>query len=108
MRSPFTANDDQPGPIGRRQISAGGDDDQSVATLTPRTMSSRAGPRKPGHSAGFVFTIGGGPTGSGVAVAPGAAGFEAATDGAETGAATDVSVGASTGSSFACASRRSS
>src|SRR5688572_12974372 len=50
MRPLCTANDDQPGPTGLRQISTGGDLDQSVRTVTPVTMLSRLGPRKPGHS----------------------------------------------------------
>src|SRR6185436_1940811 len=52
MRSPWTANDDQPGPIGRRHNSAGGDLDQSVSIWTPRITPSRLGPRKPGQIAG--------------------------------------------------------
>src|SRR5207249_3840505 len=56
MRSPRTAKDDQPGPIGRRHNSTGGDLDQSVSICTPRTTPSRLGPRKPGHSA-LVLTL---------------------------------------------------
>src|SRR5262249_29762223 len=98
MRSPLTANDDQPGPTGRRQSSAGGALDQSVAILTPRTPSSRSGPRKPGHSAGFVFTIGGGAAGSDFAGATSADLLDAVRTGAAvpgvgTGAAT-VAIGA--------------
>src|SRR5688572_25578010 len=52
--SPRTANDDQPGPTGRRQISTGGDALQSVSMRMLRTMPSRNGPRNPGHSAGFA------------------------------------------------------
>ena len=48
---PWTAKDDQPGPIGRRHSSTGGDADQSVAMRAPRTMLLRSGPRKPGQSA---------------------------------------------------------
>src|SRR5688500_8301742 len=50
MKLPRTANDDQPGPIGRRHNSTGGDLDQSVSIRTPGTTPSRLGPRKPGHS----------------------------------------------------------
>ena len=46
----MTAKDDQPGPIGRRHSSTGGDAAQSVLIRTPRTTPSRSGPRKPGHS----------------------------------------------------------
>ena len=46
----WTANDDHPGPTGRRHSCTGGDADQSVAIRTPRTTPSRFGPRKPGHS----------------------------------------------------------
>src|SRR4029453_6748462 len=53
-RSPSTANDDQPGPIGRRHNSIGGDFDQSVSIRTPRTMPSRLGPRKPGQSGSLL------------------------------------------------------
>ena len=53
--SPSTANDDQPGPIGRRHSSTGGDVDQSVSIRTPRTTPSRSGPRKPGHSTRLVL-----------------------------------------------------
>src|SRR5436190_1814997 len=48
---PRTAKDDQPGPTGRHHISTGGEADQSVLMRTPGMMSSRLGPRKPGHSA---------------------------------------------------------
>src|SRR5206468_4969999 len=50
MRLPRTANDDHPGPIGWRQISRGGDRDQSALMRTPRTTPSRCGPRNPGQS----------------------------------------------------------
>src|SRR5260221_13765825 len=71
MRLPLTANEDQPGPIGRRQTWTGGDCDQSVAICVPWITPSRSGPRKPGHSAGFVGTG----AGAGAAVsAAGAAG----------------------------------
>lgn len=40
--------------MGRRHICTGGDPDQSVLIRTPRTMPSRLGPRKPGHSASLV------------------------------------------------------
>src|SRR5438552_15133593 len=53
---PRTAKDDQPGPTGRRHISTGGEADQSVLMRTPGTMSSRFGPRKPGHSGPFRVT----------------------------------------------------
>src|ERR1700687_1921443 len=49
MRLPRTAKDDQPGPIGRRQSSTGGEAAQSVSIRTPRTTPSRPGPRKPGQ-----------------------------------------------------------
>src|SRR5688500_1987811 len=58
MRSPRTANDDQPGPIGRRHNATGGVCDQSVSISNPRTMPSRFGPRKPGHSARFFAGAG--------------------------------------------------
>ena len=48
---PRTANDDQPGPIGRRHIATGGFCDQSVSMRTPWTTLSRSAPRNPGHSA---------------------------------------------------------
>ena len=44
----------RPGPTGRRHISTGGDTSQLVAIVTARTTPSRAGPRKPGHSAGVT------------------------------------------------------
>src|SRR5258707_1251089 len=66
MRLPLTANEDQPGPIGRRQTWTGGDCDQSVAICVPWITPSRSGPRKPGHSAGFVGTG----AGAGAAVSP--------------------------------------
>src|SRR5258705_5749362 len=50
MRPPWTAKDDQPGPIGRRQSSTGGDAAQSVMICTPGIIPSRRGPRNPGHS----------------------------------------------------------
>src|SRR5258707_15888630 len=50
MRSPWTAKDDHPGPIGRRHSSTGGDAVQSVTIRTPGITPSRRGPRKPGHS----------------------------------------------------------
>src|SRR5439155_24963423 len=56
--SPRTAKDDQPGPTGRRHISTGGEADQSVLMRTPGTMSSRFGPRKPGHSGPFRVRAG--------------------------------------------------
>jgi hypothetical protein len=71
--------------------------------FTPRTMSSRSGPRKPGHSAGFVFTIGGGAAAAGFDVT---SGFGVSAAGAAVGAA--AGAGAATGSSCACARRRSS
>src|SRR5262245_16764007 len=55
MRSPWTANDDQPGPIGWRHISTGFVCAQSVSIRTPWMMLLRSGPRKPGHSAGGPF-----------------------------------------------------
>src|SRR5215472_13455212 len=51
MRSPWTAKDDQPGPIGRRHMATGGDACQSALIRTPATTPSRWGPRKPGQSA---------------------------------------------------------
>src|SRR5688500_19546666 len=65
MCPPRTAKDDHPGPIGRRHNSTGGDLAQSVSIVTPRTMLSRAGPRKPGHSApvGAFAATGGGADG---------------------------------------------
>src|SRR5688500_16572820 len=45
-----TANDDQPGPIGRRHSSTGADLVQSVWIVRPRITLSRFGPRNPGHS----------------------------------------------------------
>src|SRR6266536_212751 len=71
MRSPRTAKDDQPGPIGRRHNSTGGDLDQSVSICTPRTTPSRLGPRKPGQIAG-VSAAGGTGGVSGVFAAFGA------------------------------------
>src|SRR5215472_9886910 len=50
MRSPWTAKDDQPGPIGRRHIATGGDACQSALIRRPATTPSRWGPRKPGQS----------------------------------------------------------
>src|SRR5579862_6304832 len=50
MRPSPTANDDQPGPTGRRHISFGGDADQSVSIRMPGTTLSRWGPRNPGQS----------------------------------------------------------
>src|SRR5947207_13057480 len=50
MRPPWTAKDDQPGPIGRRHSSTGGDAAQSVAIRTPGITPSRRGPRNPGQS----------------------------------------------------------
>src|SRR5215467_1295205 len=50
MRSPWTAKDDQPGPIGRRHIATGGDACQSALIRTPAATPSRWGPRKPGQS----------------------------------------------------------
>src|ERR1022692_1664609 len=50
MRPPRTANDDHPGPTGRRHSATGGDAVQSVLMRTPGTISSRWGPRKPGQS----------------------------------------------------------
>src|SRR5258708_30823362 len=71
MRLPLTAKDDQPGPIGRRQIWTGGDCDQSVAIRMPRITPSRLGPRKPGHSARFHVAAG---AANSVLTADGAAG----------------------------------
>src|SRR5436853_384654 len=73
MRPRSTANDDQPGPIARCQTFTGGAVVQSVLTCTLRTTPSRAGPRKPGHSAGLRATGGVGVTAAGAAdAAPGA------------------------------------
>src|SRR5687768_7831663 len=54
MKLPRTANDDHPGPTGRRQSWTGGDLAQSVSIVTPRMTPSRAGPRKPGHTGPLV------------------------------------------------------
>src|SRR5262245_44516946 len=69
MRSPSTAKDDQPGPIGRRHSSTGGDAAQSVAIHTPRTTPSRSGPRKPGQ-----FAVAGAVAGAAAGAARGATG----------------------------------
>ena len=45
-----TANDDQPGPTGRRHSSIGGDLTQSVSIFAPGTTPSRLAPRNPAHS----------------------------------------------------------
>src|ERR1035437_6529278 len=58
MRLPWTAKDDQPGPIGRRQSWTGGDTVQSVLIRTPGMTLSRCGPRKPGHSLGISTLAG--------------------------------------------------
>src|SRR5258708_33269316 len=71
MRLGVAAKDDQPGPIGRRQIWTGGDCDQSVAIRMPRITPSRLGPRKPGHSARFHVAAG---AANSVLTADGAAG----------------------------------
>jgi hypothetical protein len=73
MRLPWTAKDDQPGPIGLRQSCTGGDAAQSVLIRTPGMTPSRCGPRKPGHSLG-VSTFAGalGRTATGGAGATGA------------------------------------
>src|SRR5258706_9521274 len=57
MRSLPTANDDQPGPMGRRHSWTGGVEAQSVASRTPRTTPLRSDPRKPDHAT-VVFTAG--------------------------------------------------
>src|SRR5687767_4251559 len=70
MSPPCTAKEDQPGPTGLRQISTGGEWDQSVAIVTPWTTLSRLGPRKPGHSGVIVRR------GAGLASSAGAACWE--------------------------------
>src|SRR5512147_2490291 len=87
MSPPCTANEDQPGPTVLRQITTGGDWDQSVAIVTPETMLSRLGPRKPGHSgvtaAGKVgLGATAGAAGSETAVSTGGAGGVGSTGGA--------------------------
>src|SRR6187549_2141867 len=59
MRSPCTANDDQPGPTFRRHSSFGGAAIQSALMRRLRITPSRSGPRKPGHSAGGIAAGGG-------------------------------------------------
>src|SRR4051812_41669029 len=94
MRSPRTANDDHPGPIGCRHNSCGGDADQSVSMRTPRMIESRLGPRKPGQVAGGSrrggatgLALASDPaTGDGGAVDAGAAGAVAVVAGAAAGA----------------------
>src|SRR5258708_39806637 len=49
MRPLWTAKEDQPGPIGRRHSSTGGDAVQSVTIRTPGILPSRRGPRNPGQ-----------------------------------------------------------
>src|SRR5262245_31768348 len=57
MRSPLTAKDDQPGPIGRRHSSFGGEADQSVLMCTAAAIPSRWGPRNPGQSRAAFATM---------------------------------------------------
>ena len=78
MRSPSTANEDHPGPIGRRHNLDRRRADQSVAIRTPRTTLSRAGPRKPGHSERVATGAVAVPRGATGARAAGAAGLLAA------------------------------
>src|SRR5687767_11169401 len=111
MTSPSTANDDHPGPTGRRHTSTGGEADQSVATRTPRAIPVRPAPRKPGQSAdvscsretGAAAALGallGAGAGEGEALAAGA--------GASDGDAAGSGVVTATGSLAACASSFSS
>ena len=109
MRSPLTANEDHPGPIGARHISTGGFCAQSVPMRVPPIAPSRWGPRKPGHSAGLCsIGSGGAARGASAKVRGGAAA------GFGSGVATFVSstrgagLGAGGDSSRTCASRRSS
>src|SRR5688500_9358902 len=78
MRSPWTANDDQPGPIGLRQIATGGLAAQLVSIRVPRSTLPRVEPRKPAHD-------GRTPTAAGAADAAATAG-EAAAGSADAGA----------------------
>src|SRR6187431_918770 len=99
MKSPSTANDDQPGPIRRRHSSAGGEADQSLTILTPGTAPLRAGPRNPGHSAGFR----GGTAASVAAVSAGTAVSGAVSTGATGSAIGSGRAGGAIGSSFTSA-----
>src|SRR3989442_15838985 len=111
MRPPRTANDDQPGPIGRRNSSTGGDADQSVTIRTPGIIPSRRGPRNPGQSgpATVAAAVSLGAAGTAFAVVgadltgAGAAGVAAGVAGAVAGVA-----GSATGSLAAWAKSRSS
>src|SRR5439155_264179 len=119
------ANDDQPGPIGRRHIWTGGCADQSVTIGTPRTMPSRSDPRKPGQFPPGVdgATVDGGAAGtspspttagfSGAFVATGLEGSAGASPARAAGGLSAFSAGAvvdgtATGSSRAWARSRSS
>src|SRR3990172_445202 len=100
MRSPATAKDDQPGPIGRRHSSTGGDSAQSVAIRTPGMMPSRAGPRKPGQSAPVVAPEGAGGRSAGSLLASASRPFSGGfTAGGADGAAAGVSPGRAAGGS---------
>src|SRR5260370_23724550 len=104
MRPAWTAKDDQPGPIGRRQSSTGGDAAQSVIMCTPGIIPSRRGPRNPGHSGPATAAAGVslGAAGAALAVA-GAALVGAGVAGVAAGAA-----GSTIGSLVAWAKSRSS
>jgi len=104
MKSPSTANDDQPGPIRRRHNSVGGEADQSLTIFTPGTAPSRAGPRNPGHSAGFRT----GTAASVTAVSVGSAFSGAVPTGATGSGIGSGRAGGAIGSSFTSASSRSS
>src|SRR5262249_57419972 len=101
------ASADEPGRSRGRHIGTGGDADQSVAIATACVTPFLAAPRNPGHSAGFVFTIGGraGAVPGAASAAGAEAGFE---DSAAAGAGGAGGGAAGTGSSLALASRRSS
>src|SRR5262245_41450945 len=122
MRSLRTENDDQPGPMGRRQSSTGGDADQFVLMRTPRMMPSRCGPRNPGHAAGGSSLAGAGASSDGfgdsleleagafaIGAAAGASGVEGAgVAGSGTLTRGGAGSGSGFGSSLPIASRRSS
>src|SRR5712671_5812965 len=94
MRSRWTAKDDQPGPIGRRHSSTGGDAVQSLTIRTPGIIPSRRGPRKPGHSGLDTAATGVSLSAAGTAVAGAAlagAGVTAGVAGAASGAAGSAS-----------------
>src|SRR5580658_4723924 len=98
MRPLRTANDDQPGPTGRRHSATGGDALQSVLMRTPGTTSSRCGPRKPGQSAPVSDPAGAGGIAEGALLARATSRFSgdgaaAGTDGCAAGSSTGWATG---------------